>query len=394
MSPIQSMPTRPSPATRLPFVVLAALATALAGCGGGDGDDAPPPSTGSSVSLMDFYSCIASALFLGPGCPISGGSGSSSGGSGTTSIAGCVDFYCGSPPDFSYPDDFFGGPTTIPGSIDIEPNDELATASVAVLGFFDGEIGPIGFQTDGSVHALNDSIDTYIFTSPLALDVVVQLCETRGATCDGMTAESSLDVAFATIALLDQDGNGLATTVNETVNGNLISLPIAGGVPYYVSVVTSYRSIELLPSDQRYYLRLIGTPPLIEAGTEPDPAEPGFVRPQAPQLTLSGSGSMIATLDWIAPSLNTDGTALVDLNGYVLYYGGAQGGAYTYRLPIDLGLSSYTLSLPDCGEWYFVLAAVNAADLASAFSNEVASFDPPPTFHIIPLGDENVRCAD
>jgi hypothetical protein len=377
MSPNQSMPTRPTPATRLPVVVLVALATALSGCGGGDGGDAPPPSSGSGTSLVDFYSCIVSVLFLGPGCSgTSGGSGGDS--SGGTVTPGCVDFYCSNPGDFSYPIDPFGGSQTIPGSIDIEPNDTLATASVAVLGFFDGALGPIGFQTDGSVHALNDSIDNYIFTAPLALDVVVQLCETRGATCDEMTAESSLDVAFATIALLDQDGNALATTVNDTVNGNLISLPIAGGVPYYVTVVTSYRSIELLPSEQRYYLRLIGTPPLIEPGTAPDPAEPGIVQPEAPQLTLSGSGSMIATLDWIAPSLNTDGTALVDLDGYVLYYGGAQGGAYAYRLPIDLGLSSYTLSLPDYGEWYFVLTAVNAAGVESPFSNEVASLDPPP----------------
>jgi len=108
-------------------------------------------------------------------------------------------------------------------------------------------------------------------------------------------------------------------------------------------------------------------------------ADPETVRPEPPQLTLSFGGTMIATLDWIAPSLNTDGTALVDLHSYVLHYGNVEGGPYAYQTEFDLGLSSYTLPLPDYGEWYFTMTAVNAAGVESDFSNEVVHVDLAPS---------------
>ena len=115
-----------------------------------------------------------------------------------------------------------------------------------------------------------------------------------------------------------------------------------------------------------------------QTGAIVPPVEPATTQPEAPQLTLTQGGTMIATLDWIAPSLNTDGTALIDLQGYVLYYGDAAGGPYVFRQPLDLGLSSYTLSLPDYGEWYFAITAVNSSGIESDLSNEVAHFDAPP----------------
>jgi len=357
---------------------MVALLTVLAGCGGGGGDDAPASSSSSGNSLVDLAVCVFGGFLYGIGCPDPSNSSGSSGSSGATPTASCTDYYCSGTGGFTYPVDPYDVPETTPGSLDIEPNNELAIASPATIGVLDAQTGQLGFQTDGAVHALNDGVDTYIFTAPIALEITVQLCDARGAVCDEMTPESSLDVGFASVAVLDQDGNSLATTAFDTVNGNLISMPISGGVPYYVAVVSQYKSIDLLPAARSYYLRLVGTLPLAEPGNAPDPAEPALVQPEAPQLTLSVSSQMMATLDWMAPSLNTDGTALVDLSGYALYYGGAEGGPYTFRLPLDLGLSSYTLSLPDYGEWYFVLTAVNAAGTESAFSNEVARFDPPP----------------
>ena len=157
-----------------------------------------------------------------------------------------------------------------------------------------------------------------------------------------------------------------------------MSLTIGAGVPYYVSVIggvwSSGSDDPLSPTGLDYYLRVGGTEP----SSDPAPVEPVTVQPEAPQLTLSQGGTMIATLDWIAPSLNTDGTALIDLQGYVLYYGDAAGGPYIFQQPLDLGLASYTLPLPDYGEWHFAITAINSAGVESDFSNEVIHFDAPP----------------
>jgi hypothetical protein len=75
-----------------------------------------------------------------------------------------------------------------------------------------------------------------------------------------------------------------------------------------------------------------------------------------------------ATLNWLPPTQNEDGTALVDLAGYVIYWGapGNHSNSVTLNNP---GLTSYVVDNLAPGTYEFVATAFNAAGMESNYSN-------------------------
>ena len=78
-----------------------------------------------------------------------------------------------------------------------------------------------------------------------------------------------------------------------------------------------------------------------------------------------------ATLTWLAPEANADGSALTDLAGYRIYYGNVSG-QYDRQLDISgAGTMSAVIDNLSQGSWYFAATALNSSGLESALSNEV-----------------------
>lgn len=76
-----------------------------------------------------------------------------------------------------------------------------------------------------------------------------------------------------------------------------------------------------------------------------------------------------ATLTWVAPTTNDDGTALTNLAGYRLAYGQSPN-AMLQSVSIDnAGLTAYTVGNLSTGTWYFALYAVNSNGVESVASN-------------------------
>jgi hypothetical protein len=87
----------------------------------------------------------------------------------------------------------------------------------------------------------------------------------------------------------------------------------------------------------------------------------------AVEVTQVALGS--AMLSWTPPTQNTDGSTLMDLDAYKIYYGTSPG-SYPNQIYIDNeGLSSYVVEdlVPDT--YYFVATAINSAGVESSFSN-------------------------
>lgn len=87
----------------------------------------------------------------------------------------------------------------------------------------------------------------------------------------------------------------------------------------------------------------------------------------APTPPAAKSGS--ATLSWIAPTQNTDGSPITGLSGYHIYYGT---NADALRTTITVGGGSsttYTVSGLSPGTYYFSVVAYNAEGVDSADSN-------------------------
>jgi hypothetical protein len=90
----------------------------------------------------------------------------------------------------------------------------------------------------------------------------------------------------------------------------------------------------------------------------------------APVTSSANVGA--ATLSWVAPSENTDGSALTNLAGYRIYYGT---GADSLTAVIDvptIGVTDYVINNLTAGTYYFSIRAYTSAGIESVLSNIVS----------------------
>jgi Putative Ig domain len=92
-------------------------------------------------------------------------------------------------------------------------------------------------------------------------------------------------------------------------------------------------------------------------------------------ITVESATAVAAvTLSWQAPTENSDGSPLVDLKGYKVFYGLA---SKSYTGSVDLpnpGLTMYVVQNLAMGTYYFAIGAYNAAGQLSSMSGEVSAF--------------------
>ena len=87
-------------------------------------------------------------------------------------------------------------------------------------------------------------------------------------------------------------------------------------------------------------------------------------------VTVTSISTGSATLSWIPPQQNTDGSALTDLAGYRIYYG-TESQNYPNRIEINnAGLTTYVVENLSPDTYFFAATAVNAAGVESDFSRE------------------------
>jgi hypothetical protein len=80
-------------------------------------------------------------------------------------------------------------------------------------------------------------------------------------------------------------------------------------------------------------------------------------------------GDGTATVSWIAPTTNADGSDLLDLAGFKVAYGTDSNSLTQTALVDDNTRSSYTLQSLTPGTWYFAVRAFNTQQVESVDSN-------------------------
>jgi hypothetical protein len=120
--------------------------------------------------------------------------------------------------------------------------------------------------------------------------------------------------------------------------------------------------------------RLSGTPGLLDIATFSNiivSVSDGQALVSLPAFNLSvlqaANGS--ATLNWTAPTTNTDGSALTNLGGYRIEYGRDQASLDQSVTVDNPGLTSYTVNNLSAGTWYFAVVAMNESGTSSDRSN-------------------------
>jgi hypothetical protein len=135
--------------------------------------------------------------------------------------------------------------------------------------------------------------------------------------------------------------NGPAWAAFDTASGTLSGTPDAGDVATYTNIVISV-------SDGRATAQL-----------------PAF------SIAVQAYSMGSATLSWVPPTENSDGTTLLDLAGYRLYWG-QESGNYSKSLSVmNPGITTYVIENLPSGTHYFSAAAVNTNGVESSRSGEV-----------------------
>ncbi len=90
-------------------------------------------------------------------------------------------------------------------------------------------------------------------------------------------------------------------------------------------------------------------------------------------VLAAGSSSGNVTLSWQAPTDNTNGSALLNLAGYVIHYGSVSK-TYTSTITIDNpGLTSYVVEDLPPGTYYFSMTATTTSGAQSSLSAEAST---------------------
>lgn len=95
----------------------------------------------------------------------------------------------------------------------------------------------------------------------------------------------------------------------------------------------------------------------------------GGTTSQSTTVTVTASSNGTATLTWVPPTLNTNGTPVTTLTGYHIYYG-TSAAALTQSIMVSgASTTSYEITGLSSGTWYFAVAADAADGTESAPSN-------------------------
>jgi hypothetical protein len=88
-----------------------------------------------------------------------------------------------------------------------------------------------------------------------------------------------------------------------------------------------------------------------------------------PIKTVNG----VATLDWMPPTENNDGSALTNLAGYTVYYGTDRSNLSQSVKVSNPGLASYSVTGLTSGTWYFAVTSYSADGVESTRTSTVST---------------------
>ena len=121
--------------------------------------------------------------------------------------------------------------------------------------------------------------------------------------------------------------------------------------------------------------RLSGSPKITDTGTTLNiviTAADGTTKASLAAFSITVTATPVtpgtATVSWVAPTENVNGTALTDLAGYNIYYGTNSASLSQKAAVSNAGATAYTVNGLTSGTWYFAVTSYTAEGVESARS--------------------------
>lgn len=206
-------------------------------------------------------------------------------------------------------------------------------------------------------------------------------------TFANITISVSDGVAKASLAPFSITVSGSPTTSSNTaptISGTPATADVAGTAYTFTPTASDTDgdplsfSVQNAPSWATFSIAsgtLSGTPTTANVGTYSNiviSVSDGHTSVALPAFSIAVSQSVTsgtATLNWTAPTTNTDGSALTDLAGYHIHYGTSPSALSTTIDVGSPGTLSYTVASLASGTWYFAVSAYTTSGLESALSS-------------------------
>ena len=216
--------------------------------------------------------------------------------------------------------------------------------------------GTPGPMDTGSYNNISISVSDGIASDALnSFSINVQAANSAPSISGNPAASINAGSAYTfTPAASDPDGDNLSFSVSglpswasfNSSNGRISGTPTAGNVGVY-------SNIRITVSD----------------GSLSDVLGPF-------SITVNAVSNGSVTLNWTPPTENEDGTMLVDLAGYKIYWG-TSAGSYPNSVTINnASISTYVIDNLAPGTYEFVATSFNAAGVESTFSNPATKIVP------------------
>jgi hypothetical protein len=197
--------------------------------------------------------------------------------------------------------------------------------------------------------------------------------------CDNSSSSSSNSPASTPAANSSVTGaNGSATIsgtpIASVVVGSAYNFTPAASDPNGNALSFSIQNKPSWASFNSQTGQISGTPTSADVGSYSNVSisvSDGVLSATLPSFSISvtqiATGS--ATLSWIPPTTNANGTTLTNLAGYLVHYGtNAASLAETITIA-NPGISTYVISNLSPGTWFFSVTAFNTSKVESNFSN-------------------------
>jgi hypothetical protein len=152
----------------------------------------------------------------------------------------------------------------------------------------------------------------------------------------------------------------------DATTGRLSGTPTAANVGSYPNII-----ITVYDGYAKAVLPTFSITVQAAVASTPTPPSPPVTPPVTSPVTVPTTGS--ATVSWVPPTQNSDGSVLANLSGYRIYYGTSPSSLTQSVTVANSGLTRYAISGLATETWYFSMTAYNALGMESA-RTAVATF--------------------